>query len=64
METALQGWFTGHRLGQSVLRARLGSLIFAVEGVANYVLAEPEQDVVIQADELPVLGQVTVEELT
>ena len=64
VETALQGWFTGHRLGQSVLRARLGSLIFAVEGVANYVLAEPEQDVVIQADELPVLGQVTVEELT
>ena len=64
VETALQGWFTGQRLGQSVLRARLGSLIFGVEGVANYVLAAPAQDVAIGAGQLPVLGQVTVEEMT
>ena len=64
VETALQGWFTGQRLGQSVLRARLGSLIFGVEGVANYILAAPAQDVAIGAGQLPVLGQVTVEEMT
>lgn len=61
---AVNGWFTGQRLGQSVLLAQLTALIFACPGVANCTVAAPAADVVIQADELPVLGTLTVEELT
>ncbi len=61
---ALQDWFTGKRLGEPVLRARLGSVIFACEGVANYQLTTPAADVDIDSDQLPVLESLTVEELT
>ena len=61
VEAALRGWFDGRRLGQSVLRAALGELVFHVEGVANYVLAAPAADVAVEADVLPRLGSLTVE---
>ena len=64
MAAAVNGWFTGQRLGQSVLLAQLTALIFACPGVANCTVAAPAADVAIQADELPVLGTLTVEELT
>ena len=47
-----------------VLLAQLTALIFACPGVANCTVAAPAADVAIQADELPVLGTLTVEELT
>ena len=61
VEAALRGWFDGRRLGQSVLRAALGELVFHVEGVANYALAAPAADVAVEADVLPRLGTLTVE---
>ena len=61
---AVNGWFTGQRLGQSVLLAQLTALVFACPGVANCTVTAPAADVAIQADELPVLGTLTVEELT
>lgn len=61
---ALQEWFTGKRLGEAVLRARLGSVIFACEGVENYQLTAPEADMAIRSDQLPVLASLTVEALT
>ena len=61
---AVTGWFTGQRLGQSVLLAQLTALVFACPGVANCTVTAPAADVAIQADELPVLGTLTVEELT
>ena len=64
VEAALRGWFTGQRLGQSVLRARLGSLIFAVDGVENYTILSPAADVSVEKHQLPVLGTVTVEAMT
>lgn len=60
---AVQGWFTGKLLGQSVLLARLGGLIFSCGGVANYAVTAPAADVSIAADVLPVLGTLTVEEM-
>lgn len=60
---ALQNWFSGQRLGQDVLRAKLGSIVFGVDGVDNYVLQEPEEDLSIGKTQLPVLGRVTVEEM-
>lgn len=60
---AVTAWFHGGRLGQDVLRAELGSLAFAVEGVANCVVSLPAADVTVEAGWLPCLGTLTVEEL-
>jgi len=60
----LREWFSGQRLGQNVLRAKLGSLIFAVDGVENYVLTEPAADIAVGKAQLPVLGGVRVEAMT
>ena len=61
VEAALRGWFDGRRLGQSVLRAALGEMVFHVEGVANYALTAPAADVAVEVDVLPRLGTLTVE---
>jgi len=60
----LAEWFSGERLGQDVLRAKLGSLIFGVDSVDNYTLLAPAEDISVSKAQLPVLGTVTVEELT
>ena len=61
VEQELRGWFSGRRLGENVLRAKLGGIVFAVDGVENYVLSMPEADILVEKDQLPVLGKVTVE---
>lgn len=61
VERTLRGWFSGQRLGQNVLRARLGSLVFTVDGVENYRIDTPAADVTIAKQQLPVLGTVTLE---
>jgi len=61
VEQELRGWFSGRRLGENVLRAKLGSIIFAVDGVENYALNAPTADLTVEKDQLPVLGKVTVE---
>ena len=63
MEQALRDWFTGKILGQSVLLAKLGSLVYGCEGVENYAITAPAADVAVKPDVLPVLGTLTVEEL-
>jgi len=60
VKNAVQLFFDGKRLGKNVLLARLGSLIFGVEGVANYTLTQPAADVSIAYNELPVAGTVTI----
>lgn len=59
-EETLRGWFTGQRLGADVLRARLTSLVFGLEGVANCTVNQPEQDIFIGDTQLPMAGTVTV----
>lgn len=61
VEERLRGWFTGQRLGQDVLLAQLGSLIFGCDGVANYAIDSPAADILIEADELPQLNSLRVE---
>lgn len=60
-EEAVRGWFTGARLGRSVLRAQLSSLIYQCPAVGNCALTAPAADVTVAADGLPILGTVTVE---
>lgn len=57
----IRDWFTGRLLGQRILLARLGSLIYSCDGVANYAVTTPAKDVDIREDQLPVLGTLNVE---
>ena len=61
---AIRGWFTGRLLGQRILRARLGEIVYHCEGVANYSVAAPAEDVPVEVYELPVLGELNVEAKT
>jgi uncharacterized phage protein gp47/JayE len=60
VRAAVEGWFTGERLGRPVLRAELTALLFAVEGVANCAIAAPADDVAGDSVILPVMGTITV----
>lgn len=61
VKAALESWFDGKLLGQDVLLARLGSLIYQCEGVENYAILSPAADVAVGEDELPRLGTLSVE---
>ena len=63
VEETLESWFDGKLLGQDVLLARLGSLIYGCDGVENYAISAPAADLAVDADELPVLGTLSVEEM-
>lgn len=60
---ALRAWFDGSLLGQDVLLAQIGQKIFSVDGVANYQIQGPVNDVTVGRGQLPVLGKLSVEEL-
>lgn len=60
VEQAIRTWFNGTLLGKPVLRAKLGSLIYDVEGVENYTLTAPQADLDGQRAVLPVLGTLAV----
>lgn len=60
VRTAIESYFDGKLLGKNVLVAKLGSLIFGVEGVANCMLNQPAADVAVSYSQLPVLGTVTI----
>lgn len=60
VKTAIETYFDGRLLGKSVLRAKLSSLVFAVEGVSNCSILLPTEDVEAAYKQLPVAGTVTV----
>lgn len=60
VEAALRGWFTGGLLGQDILRAKLGALVYGCDGVANYAIAAPAADLAVERDVLPLLGALTI----
>ena len=63
-QSALETLFTGGLLGKSVTTARLLTLLCGVEGVENVHLTAPAADVAVGSTELPMLGTVTLSELT
>ena len=60
VEEKLRGYFTGERMGQRILLAELGRLIYETEGVANYRILAPVADIQPEATALPVLESLTV----
>lgn len=61
VERAVRDWFDGRRLGKNVLRAALGQVVYGVDGVENYSLTAPMEDLAVEWGELPMLGTLTVE---
>ena len=61
-EAALEAYFSGGLLGRPVYRAKLESLLMAVDGVENCCLTAPEEDLPGERITLPVLGTVTISE--
>ena len=62
-EQALAGFFSGQRLGEPVLLAELGDLVYHVKGVENYRLLSPTADLAADDTKLPVLGTLTITEM-
>lgn len=57
---AIRDYFNGSLLGENVLRAKLGNVIFGVEGVSNYSLLAPGSDLEVKEDELPRAGTIRI----
>ncbi len=57
---ALNSYFDGTLLGKDVLLAKLGSIVYGVEGVKNYVFLTPVGDITVADDELPILGDLSI----
>ena len=60
VEAALRSYFTGARLGKSVLLSQLHAVLHGVKDLANYHIAAPTADAVMKAMELPTLGTLTI----
>lgn len=63
VKNALHDYFSGEILGQDLLLAKLGSVIYGCEGVENYRITLPGEDVAAEKDQLPMLGTLSVEEM-
>ena len=64
VSAAIQTWFDGGLLGKDLLLADLRQRIYETEVVANYRIDSPANDVTVSPGQLPVLGVLSVEELT
>lgn len=63
VQEAMETWFDGSMLGRDLLLAQIGQRIYQVEGVDNYRIEGPANDVVVAENQMPVLESVSVEEL-
>lgn len=63
VKNALNGYFTGELLGQDVLLVKLGSIVYNCEGVENYRILSPQADAAVEKTQLPVLENLSVEEM-
>ncbi len=62
VKAVLGEYFCGSLLGKSVLRAKLGYVIFGIKGVKNYSISLPANDISLSTSQLPVAGEITVTE--
>lgn len=63
VENAVRALFGGALLGKRLTLAELGSVIYAVPGVANYRILSPSADIVAEATQLPTLSELTITEV-
>ncbi len=63
VRAALNAYFTGERLGEEILSARLAALNYGTDGVANCHLLAPAAATAGSMTRLPVLGTMTLTEI-
>lgn len=63
VKTAMEDWFDGSMLGKDLLLVQISQRLYQVEGVENYQILGPVNDVTVAEDQIPVLGLLSVEEL-
>lgn len=63
VKKAMTDWFDGTMLGRNLLLVEIGQRLYQVEGVENYQILGPVNDVTVGENQLPVLGLLSVEEL-
>ncbi len=63
VEQEIRAYFSGKLLGKPVLLAELGNRIYDVEGVENYHLLAPTEDLTGEQSALPVLGELSVTQM-
>lgn len=64
VKTAIEDIFSGKLLGCDILKAKLGCIIYGVEGVHNYSIITPVDDIKVTETQLPILGTITIGELS
>ena len=63
VKKAMTDWFDGSMLGRDLLLVEISQRLYQVEGVENYQVLGPVNDVTVGENQLPVLGLLSVEEL-
>ena len=59
-DSSLREFLEALPLGNQLLAAQIGDRLFHVEGVANYVLLSPAEDVLLSADVKLIPGTIQV----
>ncbi|MDR3206845.1 MAG: baseplate J/gp47 family protein, partial [Oscillospiraceae bacterium] len=62
-ETILRGRFDGNLLGRPLLLAELQSWLYGTPGVGNFRVLAPEADLPVSPGQLPVLAELTLQEM-
>lgn len=63
VEETLLGFFGGRLLGEPLRVADIGNSLYVLDGVENYRIISPVEDIEGRSDLLPVLGKLTVTEM-
>ena len=63
VKDSMETWFDGSMLARNLLLVEIAQRIYQVEGVANYRIDGPVNDVLVKGSQLPVLGSLSVEEM-
>lgn len=61
---AVEQWFNGSRLGEELLEAELGNILYQCTEVKNYAIGTDLSNYVVEEDMLPVLNSLVVEEMS
>ena len=59
-EAALRAYFGGDKLGESIYKAKLLSILMSVEGVENCTLSAPNADITAEETALPTIGVISI----
>ncbi len=60
----IEAWFDGTKLGKTLMEGELGNMVYQCKSVVNYQINSDMKNFAMEPEELPVLGTLTVGELS